>query len=135
VQLNPYLTFNGQCEAAFKFYELCLGGKIDFMLTYRNSPMADKFPPEWGDKILHSTLTVDGNVLQGADSPPGQEGEMKGVSLALGIDEPADAERIFNALAEKGTVTMPLQQTFWAVRFGTLVDQFGVPWMISCGNQ
>jgi PhnB protein len=134
MQLNPYLSFNGQCEEAFKFYEQCLGGKIEFTVTYGSSAVADQFPSEWRDKVFHSTLTVDGNVLQGADCPPGQEGEMKGVSLALAVDEPANAERIFNALADKGTVTMPLQQTFWAVRFGTLVDQFGVPWIINCGG-
>ena len=87
MQLNSYLTFNGQCEAAFKFYEKVLGGKIE---------------------------------------------AMKGIMVTLGIDEPAEAERIFHALSENATVQMPIQETFWARRFGMLVDQFGTPWMVNC---
>src|SRR5262249_23677188 len=70
MQLNPYLTFNGQCEAAFKFYEKVLGGKIDAMLTYGGSPMADNTPPDWRDKIMHTRLTVGGNVVSAPDAPP-----------------------------------------------------------------
>lgn len=132
MELNPYLTFNGQCEAAFKFYERVLGGKIEFMLTYGGSPMADQVPSEWHNKILHATLIVSGKVLQGADGPPDHKEEMKGFALAIGLDDPVEAERIFKALAEKGTVQMPLQETFWALRFGMLTDEFGVPWLINC---
>ena len=132
MELNPYLTFKGQCEEAFKFYEHALGGKIEFILTYGNSPMADQVPTEWHNKILHATLVVSGKVLQGADGPPDYKEEMKGFAVAIGIDDPAEAERIFRALAEKGTVQMPLQETFWAFRFGMLTDEFGVPWLINC---
>ena len=125
------LTFNGQCEAAFKFYEQCLGGKIVTMLTYRNSPMAEQVSSEWLDKILHTTLTVDDTVLMGCDTPPEHFQEAKGISVVIGIAEPANAERIFHALAEGGIVQMPIQQTFWAVRFGMLRDRFGIPWMIN----
>jgi len=126
------LTFNGQCEAAFKFYEQCLGGKIVTMLTYRNSPMAEQVSSEWLDKILHTTLNVDDTVLMGCDTPPEHFQEAKGISVVIGIAEPANAERIFHALAEGGIVQMPIQQTFWAVRFGMLRDRFGIPWMINC---
>ncbi len=132
MRLNPNLSFGGQCEAAFKFYERCLGGKIVFMLTYGNSPMAEQVPPGWREKILHATLEVGDNVLMGADPVPEQYEQPKGFEVLLGIDDPADAERIFHALAENGTVQMPLQKTFWAVRFGVLVDQFGIPWAINC---
>ena len=132
MQLNPYLTFNGQCEAAFKFYERCLGGKIEAMFTHGNSPMADQAPPEWRNKIMHARLTVGDQVLMGADAPPGHYEEAKGFSVSVGIDDPGNAERIFHDLAENGTVRMPIQQTFWAVRFGMLVDQFGIPWMVNC---
>ena len=131
MRLNPMLTFNGQCEAAFKFYEQCLGGKIVTMLTYRNSPMAEQVSSEWLDKILHTTLTVDDTVLMGCDTPPEHFQEAKGISVVIGIAEPANAERIFHALAEGGIVQMPIQQTFWAVRFGMLRDRFGIPWMIN----
>ena len=132
MQLNPYLTFNGKCEAAFKFYEQCLRGKIEIMMTHGDSPMAQQVPSEWRNKIIHARLTVGDNVLMGSDAPPERYEEMKGFSVSLSVDDPAEAERIFNALTANGTVRMPLQKTFWAVRFGMLVDQFGVPWMVNC---
>ena len=132
MHLNPYLTFNGQCEAAFKFYERCLGGKIEMMLTHKDAPTAEQVPAEWRTKIMHARLAVGDQVLMGSDGPPGRHEAPKGFSVSLGIDDPADAERIFHALADKGTVQMPIQKTFWALKFGTLVDQFGIPWMINC---
>jgi PhnB protein len=135
MKLNSYLMFNGQCKEAFKLYEQCLGGKITDMMTYADSPdssMTEQMPPEWNDKIMHTTLLVDDQQLMGSDCPPGYSEEPKGFSVSIGIDNPAEAERIFHTLAENGTVTMPLQQTFWAYRFGMLVDQFGIPWMINC---
>src|SRR6266576_1060567 len=104
MQLSPYLTFNGQCEAAFMFYEQCLGGKIVTMLTHESSPMAEQVPSEWRNKILHASLFVGDKVLMGSDSPPEHYEAPKGFSVLLGIDNPADAERIFHALAENGTV-------------------------------
>lgn len=129
---NPFLTFNGQCEAAFRFYEECLGGKIGMLLTWGNSPMADQAPPDWTDKICHATLTVGDNVLSGADAPPAQYEAPKGFLIQLNLDDSAEAERIFEALAKKGTVQIPLQQTFWAARYGHVLDGFGVPWAINC---
>jgi PhnB protein len=132
MQLNPYLFFNGQCEAAFKFYEQCLGGKIEAMITHAGTPAEEHVPSEWRNKILHARLVVGDKVLMGSDEPPDSYGEPKGFYVSLGIKDPADAERIFHALAENGKVRMPLQKTFWAVRFGMLVDRFGIPWMINC---
>jgi PhnB protein len=132
MQLNPYLNFDGQCKAAFNFYKQCLGGEIVFMLTHGESPMAEKVPAAWRDKIMHARLVVGDNVLMGSDSPPEHHETPKGFSIALGVDTPAEAERVFRALAENGTVGMQLQETFWALRFGMLTDQFGIPWMINC---
>jgi PhnB protein len=132
MQLNPYLTFGGQCEAAFKFYAKVLGGKIEAMMPHEGTPAAEHVPPEWRSKIMHARLTVGDKVLMGSDAPPAHHEPMKGFSVTLGIEDPADAERIFHALAENGTVRMPIQQTFWAARFGMLVDRFGTPWMINC---
>jgi len=134
MDLIPYLSFNGQCEAAFKFYEIVLGARIEFVLTYGNSPMADQVPPEWHDKILHATLAVGNRILQGADNPPDRHEQVKGIALSLDMQDPAEAERIFQSLAENGTVQMALQETFWALRFGTLVDEFGIPWIVNCGK-
>jgi PhnB protein len=121
MQLNPYLTFKGQCEAAFKFYEKVLGGKIEAMIPHEGTPAAE-----------HARLVLGDKILMGSDAPPEHYEEMKGFSVTLGIDKPAEAERIFHALAESGTVRMPIQETFWAQRFGMLVDRFGTPWMINC---
>ncbi len=129
--------FNGQCEAAFKFYEQCLGGKIEAMMTYgetpKDAPMAEQVSPEFHNKIMHVHLTVGDQELMGSDSPAGYYEEPKGFSVSISLNDLTEAERIFHALAENGKVRMPLRKTFWAERFGMLVDQFGTPWMINCG--
>ena len=134
MQLIPALTFNGQCEAAFKFYEQCLGGKIQTMMTWGESPMADQVSLELREKIIHATLIVGGTTLMGSDAPPDRYEAPRGCSITIQIDDAAEAERIFPELSEGGAVTMPLQQTFWAARFGMCVDRFGVPWMINSGQ-
>lgn len=132
MQINPYLNFNGTCEAAFKFYEKCLGGKILGIETFAGAGMADFVPPEWHDKVMHTTLLVGDELLMGSDAPPGRFEEAKGMSVSINVDTPEEADRIFNALAENGTVTMPIAETGWAARFGMLVDRFGIPWMVNC---
>jgi len=134
MQVNTYLNFNGQCEEAFKFYEQCLGGKIQGMFTYAGTPAEKHAPPDWGNKILHATMSVGDGVIMGADVISPQYQKPTGFAVTLHMNDPKEAERVFHALAEGGTVTMPIQETFWAVRFGELVDQFGTPWMINCGK-
>jgi PhnB protein len=132
MDLAPYLVFDGRCEEAFRFYEQSLGGRIVAMVTYGESPMAQHAPPEWHGKILHARLALGDKVLMGSDGPPGRHEAMQGFSVTLTTDDPAEAERVFLALAEEGTVRMQLQETFWAQRFGMLVDRFGTPWMVNC---
>ena len=132
MQLNPYLNFNGKCEDAFKFYEECFGGTLQFKMTWGESPMSDQAPSEWRGKIIHATLSVGETVLQGADSLPDQYEEPRGISVTISVNNLADAERIFRSLSEGGKVTMPLQKTFWSPGFGMLVDRFGIPWLINC---
>jgi PhnB protein len=132
IQLSAYLLFNGQCEEAFRFYEKCLGGKIVAMLPYEGSPAAEQVPAEFRSKILHALLTVDGQSLMASDAPPGRYSEPKGFSVSLQMKDVKEAERIFQALAENGKVGMPFQETFWAARFGMVVDRFGTPWMVNC---
>ena len=134
MQVNPYLNFNGQCEAAFTFYAKWLGGKIDAIMPHEGTPAAEHVPPDWRKKIMHARLWVGDTLLMGSDSPPDRYKKPEGFSVTLQIEQPVEADRVFRALAEKGTVQMPLQETFWAVRFGMLVDQFGIPWMINCGK-
>jgi PhnB protein len=130
--LSTSLSFDGHCEEAFKFYERCMNGKITFMLTWGDSPMAKDAPAEWGSKINHATLVIGNARLLGNDVVPGAYQAPRNVSLVLGLSDPAEAERIFSALAENGTVQLELQQTFWALRFGLVTDRFGVPWAINC---
>ena len=132
MRINAYLTLNGDCEAAFKFYEKCLGGKIEAMLTHEGTPMEQQVPAEWRKKIMHARLVVGDEVLMGSDGPPDRKSPIGGFSVSVTVKEPAEAERIFKALSDKAAIQMPLQETFWSRRFGMLVDQFGVPWMVNC---
>ena len=132
MQINPYLFFNGNCEEAFQFFEQLLGGKIEALVRHAGTPAESHVPPEWGQKIMHARLVAQGQVLMASDAPPGQQHPVQGFSVSLQVQEPAEAERIFQALSENGKVGMPLQQTFWARRFGMLTDRFGIPWMVNC---
>jgi PhnB protein len=132
MQMNPYLSFNGQCEAAFKFYAECLGGQPGVIFRYAGTPMANDVPADWQDKVMHGSVTVGGQELMGGDVAPDHYEEPKGFSLSLQIKSTTEAERVFHELARDGRVVMPLEQTFWAARFGMLVDRFGIPWLINC---
>lgn len=132
MKINPYLMFSGNCEAAFKFYEQCLGGKIVTMMTHREAPSAEHVPVEWHDKIMHACLDLGDRLLMGSDSPDEHFETPQGFYVQVSIESPEEAERIFYALAENGKVKMPIDQTFWSARFGMLIDQFGTPWMINC---
>jgi PhnB protein len=132
MQLDPYLSFKGDCEAAFRFYAKCLGGKVEGTFTYGQSPMAQQVPPEWSNKLMHARMVIGDRVLMGCDAPPDHYREPSGISLSISVKEAAEAERVFNELVEGGKVQMPLQKTFWSVRFGMLVDRYGIPWMVNC---
>jgi PhnB protein len=128
------LSFDGQCEAAFKLYERCLNGTITVMLAWGDSPMAGDVPTGWRSKIVHATLVVGNTMLQGSDPVPGSYESPRGFDITLNPSE-GDAERLFNELEAGGTVRMSLQETFWAVRFGLLTDRFGIPWAINCHGE
>jgi len=130
MKVNPYLHFNGNCAAAFKFYEKALGGKIVAMVTHADAPVETS--AEWRDKIMHARLVVGEAVLMGSDSPAQYFKTPQGFTVSIVVDDPAEAERVFQALSESGTVDMPIAETFWAHRFGMLTDQFGIPWMVNC---
>jgi PhnB protein len=132
MKVNPYLLFNGDCETAFKFYAQTVAGEITAMMTHAGTPMEAHTPPEWGAKILHASMTIGDTVLMGSDAPPERYERPQGFSVSLVLKDIAESERIFHALAEGGSVRMPIQQTFWAKRFGMLVDKFAIPWMINC---
>lgn len=132
MQISPYLSFRGECDAAFRFYETCLGGKVGDIFRYAGSPMADQVPPEWADKVMHASITVGGQVLMGGDVVAERYQQPQGFSLSIHLQSTSEAERIFDELAAGGTIVMPLEHTFWAARFGMVVDRFGIPWLLNC---
>ena len=131
LQVTPYLSFKGDCETAFQSYAKCLGGEVGTLFRYGGSPMSHQTPADWQDKVMHGSITIGDLVLMGADVASGYEAP-KGFSLSIQIKSTAEAERIFEDLRRDGTVVLPLEKTFWAERFGMVVDRFGIPWLINC---
>lgn len=131
MELSTYLFFNGQCADAFKFYEQCLGGKLE-TIKYAGSPGEADLPQEWSDKIMHARLTIGDEALMGSDAPPAHYQQPQGFSVSVSVRDVADGERIFKDLSEGGKVTMPYTPTFWAAGFGMCVDKFGIAWMVNC---
>ena len=128
---NPYLTFDGNCEEAFKFYQGCFGGKITIIQRFGDSPMP--VPDAYKDKIMHMELLGNPVHLMGSDGSP-QHTVVKGntVTFNLAFVDAEEQEIVFNKLAAGGKVSMPLEDTFWGSRFGMLTDKFGVHWMLNC---
>jgi PhnB protein len=134
--IEAYLTFDGTCADAMRFYERTLGGKIELMMTHGESPMADQAPPGSANRIMHARLNAGGRILMASDDMPGRPYTgMHGFALSLSYPDVAEAKRIFDALAQGGQVSMPLQKTFWVEAFGMLTDKFGTPWMVNGGAQ
>ena len=133
MQAVTYLFFpNGDCEEAFERYREVLGGTITARIRARGTPAEPYMPPDWADKLLHACLDLGGTLLMGSDSPPPHAETPQGFAVQVAADTPEEAERLFAALGEGGAVRMPMAETFWARRFGQLVDRFGTPWMINC---
>jgi PhnB protein len=130
--LDAYLTFDGNCAEAMRFYERTLRGTLETLMTHAESPLADQTPPGSRARILHARLGIDGRQLMASDSPIGEPYPgMHGFSLSLTCSNLDQARRVFDSLAEGGRVNMPLQKVFWADAFGMLVDRFGTPWMVT----
>lgn len=102
------------------------------MTTFGESPAAQHVPSDWKDRIVHATLTLSNSELAGADVSPDEYKRAEGLYLLLEPDNPAEAKRLFQALSENGEVLIPLQEMFWSVAYGSVVDKFGTPWEISC---
>lgn len=132
--LTAYLNFDGTCREAFEFYARAFKAKIGHMQSFADSPMSGDVPPEFGHRIMHARIDVgDNQMLMGSDTAPGMPfNGVHGFAVSVTLTDPAEADRIFNALVEGGKVTMPIAETFWAKRFGMCVDRFGIPWIINC---
>lgn len=133
MKMNPYIEFGGKCAQAFEYYRQHLGATESMLMPFRGTPAEAACPPEWHDKVMHGSLNIGGQTLMGSDGMCGQPVQaMAGCSLTLSTDTEQEAQRVFDALANGGKVTMPLAPTFFARSFGTVTDQFGVPWMVIC---
>lgn len=133
--VETYLTFDGNCAEAVRFYEKALGAKVELLMTVGESPMAAEAPPEVHNRVMHGSLTIDNHRLMASDTMPDQPyNGMHGFSLSLSYPTTEQGERIFNTLADGGTVTMPFQETFWVEGFGAVTDKFGTPWMVNAGK-
>lgn len=132
-QLDTYLFFDGNCAEAMRFYQEALGGKIEGIMKYGDGPQA--CPEAARDRVMHASLLVGDRRLMGSDTPANYPHEgNKGFAVAYNLATKEEARRIFDALAAGGTVTMPLDKTFWTEAFGMLTDRFGIPWMIGVGS-
>lgn len=130
MQLVAYLNFPGTAREAMDFYADALGGKVTQRFTYGESPMAADMPEADRGKVMHSQVEIGGALIMGADGPPPHEAGSTTVNIMP--ETPGQAERIFLALAAGGEITTPMEETFWAHRFGALKDKFGKSWMVNC---
>lgn len=137
MQINPYLSFNGNCRTAFDYYVKNLGATMVMCMTYADAPpqaagQDGGCPMAPSDKIMHARIQLGGGILMGSDSPPERFQPPAGVFVSVNTEDPAEAERIYQGLSDKAEIFMPLGETFWAKKFAMLKDQFGVSWMINC---
>jgi PhnB protein len=132
MQMTTYLSFRGQCEEALSLYEQTLGARIGQIFRYEGTPMAGDVPVDWQRKVMHCTLNIGDQVLMAGDVAAEKYEAPKGFSLSLQMNDAVEADRVFKELARDGQIVVQLEKTFWAERFGMVVDRFGVPWMINC---
>lgn len=130
MQLVAYLNFPGTAREAMDFYADALGGEVTQRFTYGQSPMAEQMPEAARNNVMHSQVEIGSALIMGADGPPPHDAGSTTVNIMP--ETPEEAERIFKALAAGGEITMPMEETFWAYRFGALKDKFGKSWMVNC---
>ena len=131
MQFTPHLCFGGTCAEAFQTYQGLLGGKLETLLTYGESPMASGVPKEWHDKILHATLKFDAQELTGVDLLPADYERPQGFFVTISISGEDEARRVFDGLAHGGEIRVPFERTFWSPGFGVVIDQFDIPWEVN----
>ena len=132
MNVQPYLSFEGRCEEAIDFYKSTVGAKVEMMMRFKEAPADQQamISPDSKDKVMHAALKIGEATVMASDGYCSGKPSFSGVSLALTADSPAEADKLFNALSKGGQVTMPMTETFFANRFGTCSDKFGVTWMV-----
>jgi PhnB protein len=136
-QINPYIVFNGNCEAAFLFYKSVFGGEFPYIGKFKDMPADENFPPltaAEGERIMHVTLPISKEtILMGSDTTS-QSGDVTigtNFSISINTDSQTEADTLFDGLSSEGTIIMPMNKTFWGAYFGMFTDKFGINWMIN----
>lgn len=130
MKLIPYLSYAGNCAEAFRFYAQATNGKIDMIMTYGEAPAGFPVPPGMKDKVMHASMTIGGSPLMASDGP--LTTTPTGFAVSINLDKPEQADRLYAALSEGGTIQLPITETFWAKRFAMFTDKFNIHWMINC---
>ncbi len=131
--VTPYLFLDGRCEEAIDFYKKHLGAEVGMMMRFKEAPADQTCSPGHENKIMHACITINGTQVMMSDGRVENKPEFKGFALSLDAKDPADGDRMFDALSQGGQVQMPLMESFFAKRFGMVADKFGVGWMIIAG--
>jgi PhnB protein len=127
---HPYLTFGGNCREAFTRYQEIFGGEL-VLMPMSDMPSDEPVPADQADQIMHGALTFEGHLLMASDDPTGNFDGVRGMHVNYTVPDVDEAKRVFEALADGGSVTMPISETFWSPMFGMCVDRFGTPWMVN----
>jgi PhnB protein len=131
IGVNPYIAFNGNAQEAIDFYKKALGAELLFSQTWGETPHSQ---PGMEDKIMHATIKVGDSPIMMCDMPESEAKSESNISLTLGLNDTDAAKKYFDNLSQGGTVTMPLDKTFWAEAFGMVTDKFGINWMVNCDS-
>jgi PhnB protein len=132
LELEPYLFFYGKCEEALNFYKGIFGGEITSIMRMKEAPPEMAAPPNWSDKIMHARFSAPSVKFMASDGRPDTVSADGNIALSLSTRDQTEGTRVFDKLAQGGTVDMPLQDTFWGARFGVLKDKYGIEWMVNC---
>jgi PhnB protein len=129
--VQAYLFFNGRCEEALEFYRSALGAQVEMFSRFKDAPEPGMAQPGMENKVMHASFRVGETLVMASDGRGGGQLRFEGFSLAITVPDEEKADKTFNALADGGKITMPLEKTFWAPKFGMVEDRFGVGWMVS----
>jgi PhnB protein len=130
MKMNVHLNFQGNCAEAFEFYKKIFGANNAFVMKYGDAPAGSPVPPNWNDKVMHTSIPLGDALLMGCDAPQGSSTPLGGFQISVQSNNESEVNRIYEALKDGGSVQMPMAQTFWSPRFGMCTDKFGVAWMI-----
>jgi PhnB protein len=135
MKMSVHLNFNGNCRDAFALYQKVFGTKSQMLMTYGEAPAGAPVPPDWKDKVIHTSLPLGGGMLMGCDAPPDRSKPLGGFQVSVESTDQAELKRIFDGLSDGGSIQMPMAKTFWSPLFGMCTDKFGVGWMVGAPGE